>query len=228
MADVDARRLVCAAVLVEEPELGRDGAGEREQDAEIQRQVKKKWSFAAHARPGVAPRLPRPSRGPPGGSFPLIGPQCPVLEDLADGQTIVGSDEKLHCPAAPADRRGWRGVPFRLHPPATCRADADRSRWRTPSAVAARGFFAAAAVGQVRVRLVHWLGGARRGAPAAPAGPARRLAAPDVRPLGARASWKAQWSEVVPLLIGATALLPIGVWPLTRLDPLLMRGSSRS
>ena len=34
MADVDGRRLVGAAVLVEEAELGGDGATEREQDAE--------------------------------------------------------------------------------------------------------------------------------------------------------------------------------------------------
>ena len=47
--------------------------------------------------------------------------------------------------------------------------------------------------------------------------------APFALPLGARASRKAQWSEVLPLLMGATALLPVGVWLLTRLDPLLMR-----
>jgi uncharacterized protein len=47
--------------------------------------------------------------------------------------------------------------------------------------------------------------------------------APFAFPLGARASRKAQWSEVVPSLLGATALLPIGVWLLTRLDPLVMR-----
>lgn len=47
--------------------------------------------------------------------------------------------------------------------------------------------------------------------------------APFALPLAARVSRKAQWSEVLPLLAGATALLPIGVWLLTRLDPLLMR-----
>lgn len=47
--------------------------------------------------------------------------------------------------------------------------------------------------------------------------------APFALPLAARVSRKAQWSEVLPLLVGATALLPVGVWLLTRLDPLLMR-----
>jgi uncharacterized protein len=47
--------------------------------------------------------------------------------------------------------------------------------------------------------------------------------APFALPLAARAARKAQWSEVLPLLIGATALLPAGVWLLTRLDPVLMR-----
>ena len=41
MADVDGRRLVGAAVLVEEAELGGDGATEREQDAESHELVKK-------------------------------------------------------------------------------------------------------------------------------------------------------------------------------------------
>jgi uncharacterized membrane protein YfcA len=47
--------------------------------------------------------------------------------------------------------------------------------------------------------------------------------APFALPLAARVGRKAQWSEVLPLLAGATALLPLGVWLLTRLDPLLMR-----
>jgi uncharacterized membrane protein YfcA len=47
--------------------------------------------------------------------------------------------------------------------------------------------------------------------------------APFALPLGARAARKAQWPEVVPLLVGVTALLPAGVWLLTRLDPMLMR-----
>ena len=53
MADVDRGRLVRATVLVEEAELGRDRAAEREQDAEIQAQVKVSrvgvWA-PAHAR----------------------------------------------------------------------------------------------------------------------------------------------------------------------------------
>lgn len=47
--------------------------------------------------------------------------------------------------------------------------------------------------------------------------------APFALPLAARVSRKAQWSEILPLLAGATALLPLGVWLLTRLDPLLLR-----
>ena len=47
--------------------------------------------------------------------------------------------------------------------------------------------------------------------------------APFALPLGAGAARKAQWSEILPLLLGATTLLPAGVWLLTRLDPLLTR-----
>ena len=69
MADVDARRLVGAAVLVEETELCRDRAGEREQDAEVQAQVRVRWSCAAEPRL-IASHPPRPRREPPGGSSP--------------------------------------------------------------------------------------------------------------------------------------------------------------
>src|SRR5829696_8626272 len=47
--------------------------------------------------------------------------------------------------------------------------------------------------------------------------------APFALPLAARVTRKAQWSEVLPLLVGASALLPVGVWLLTHLDPLLTR-----
>ncbi len=47
--------------------------------------------------------------------------------------------------------------------------------------------------------------------------------APFALPLAARVTGKAQWAEILPLLLGATALFPVGVWFLTRLDPLLMR-----
>ncbi|MGY2052322.1 sulfite exporter TauE/SafE family protein [Methylobacterium sp. JK268] len=41
--------------------------------------------------------------------------------------------------------------------------------------------------------------------------------------LGARSTRHATWREVLPLLAGATALLPAGVWLVTRLDPVLAR-----
>ena len=47
--------------------------------------------------------------------------------------------------------------------------------------------------------------------------------APFALPLAARVTRKAQWSQVLPLLLGSTALLPVGVWLLTHLDPVLMR-----
>ncbi len=59
--------------------------------------------------------------------------------------------------------------------------------------------------------------------PVAAVGLVWAIDAPFALPLAVRVSRKAQWSEVLPLLIGATALLPIGVWLLTRLDPLLLR-----
>jgi uncharacterized protein len=59
--------------------------------------------------------------------------------------------------------------------------------------------------------------------PVAAVGLVWAIDAPFALPLATRVWRKAQWSEVAPLLIGATALLPVGVWLLTRLDPLVMR-----
>ncbi len=47
--------------------------------------------------------------------------------------------------------------------------------------------------------------------------------APFALPLAARSVRKAQWREIVPLLIGAALLLPVGVWLLTTLPQLTMR-----
>jgi uncharacterized membrane protein YfcA len=49
------------------------------------------------------------------------------------------------------------------------------------------------------------------------------LDAPYALPLAAGSLRRAQWGEVVPLLIGATALLPLGAWLLTHLEPRLTR-----
>jgi uncharacterized protein len=59
--------------------------------------------------------------------------------------------------------------------------------------------------------------------PVAAVGLVWAIDAPFALPLAARVAGKAQWSQVLPLLLGAIALLPVGVWLLTRLDPLLMR-----
>lgn len=49
------------------------------------------------------------------------------------------------------------------------------------------------------------------------------LDTPYALPLAAGSMRRAEWREVVPLLIGATLLLPLGTWLLTRLDPVLTR-----
>src|SRR3954465_14977376 len=49
------------------------------------------------------------------------------------------------------------------------------------------------------------------------------LDAPYALPLAAGSLRRAQWGEVVPLLIGATALLPLGAWLLTHLERRLTR-----
>lgn len=49
------------------------------------------------------------------------------------------------------------------------------------------------------------------------------LDAPFALPLAARSLRKAQWREVIPLLIGATLLLPVGIWLLLSLPQLAMR-----
>ena len=59
--------------------------------------------------------------------------------------------------------------------------------------------------------------------PVAAVGLVWAIDAPFALPLATRVWREAQWSEVAPLLTGATALLPVGVWLLTRLDPLVMR-----
>ena len=47
--------------------------------------------------------------------------------------------------------------------------------------------------------------------------------APFALPLAVRSVRKAQWREIIPLLIGAALLLPVGVWLLTTLSQLTMR-----
>jgi uncharacterized protein len=59
--------------------------------------------------------------------------------------------------------------------------------------------------------------------PAAAVGLVWALDAPYALPLAAGSLRRAEWREVVPLLIGATALLPAGAWLLTHLDPRLTR-----
>lgn len=49
------------------------------------------------------------------------------------------------------------------------------------------------------------------------------LDAPFALPLAARSLRKAQWREVIPLLLGATVMLPIGVWLLLAVPQLAMR-----
>ncbi|MEH3147202.1 MAG: TSUP family transporter [Methylobacterium frigidaeris] len=59
--------------------------------------------------------------------------------------------------------------------------------------------------------------------PAAAVGLIWVVDAPFALWLGALSARRAAWREVVPLLAGATLLLPVGVWLLTRLDPVLVR-----
>ena len=64
MADVDGGRLVRTAVLVEEAELGSDGAAERQQDAESHVRDEGLWSCAAVPRLDLT-GLPHLRCGPP-------------------------------------------------------------------------------------------------------------------------------------------------------------------
>ncbi len=47
--------------------------------------------------------------------------------------------------------------------------------------------------------------------------------APFALPLAAKSAGKAEWREVIPLLVGATVLLPLGVFLLTYLEPVAVR-----
>jgi uncharacterized protein len=60
-------------------------------------------------------------------------------------------------------------------------------------------------------------------APAAAIGLVWTIDAPFALPLAAGSLRRAEWREVGPLLVGATALLPLGTWLLTHLDPRLTR-----
>lgn len=59
--------------------------------------------------------------------------------------------------------------------------------------------------------------------PAAAVGLIWLVDAPFALWLGGLSARRAVWREVLPLLAGASALLPAGVWLLTRLDPALAR-----
>jgi uncharacterized membrane protein YfcA len=59
--------------------------------------------------------------------------------------------------------------------------------------------------------------------PAAAVGMVWTVDLPYALPLAVRAARRAAWREVAPLLVGATAFLPLGAWLLTRLDPLVTR-----
>ena len=80
MAHVDLRRLVGAAVLVEEAELRDDGADERQQDAQVQHGFRKIDGTAE--RGDGTTGVPD---GPLAKPVPLsIGPQGPRLEGHSD------------------------------------------------------------------------------------------------------------------------------------------------
>ncbi len=49
------------------------------------------------------------------------------------------------------------------------------------------------------------------------------LDAPFSLPLAARSVRRADWGEVLPLLLAASLMLPVGVWILLRSDPLVLR-----
>ena len=100
---------------------------------------------------------------------PVIGRRSALLEDRVDSQTNVVDDEKLHPEALVAGRRGWRRVPLRLPGAPPFWPAPDRRGWHTPLPVNPRRSAAHAAFGDVGMHVVHRLGGARRGVPAAPA-----------------------------------------------------------
>ena len=94
MADVDLRRLVGSAVLVEEAELRRDGAGEREQDAKVQHEVQGRSAGTAvcgNWTTGRSLLAPWPSR-----SLSPSVPKAPALRTIR-----LTSSFQAMSPAAP-------------------------------------------------------------------------------------------------------------------------------
>ena len=196
--DVHRRRLVGAAVLVEEAELGCEGAAEREQDAESHVVRRKVWLCAATARRCCTGLSHRRVRLPWPVTY-VIGPSPNLLEARCVTQTNVRDRERKRWPAHVARGRRRRGVPLRLRTHAPCRPGRDRSGWSTPLPLAPRRGVPEPPRSHVPVRLVHGLGGARGGASPAPARPPRRLAASHLpgRGGGSRTALEARRDRVM-------------------------------
>ena len=116
--------------------------------------------------------------------YPYIGLKRPRLETRAWQTSVHHLDATPPFAAAPLDRRRWGHLPVRVRlrpdpPPGRFRRNVDGVPHFLSSQ--ARPRTCARLRPALRVRLVHRLGGARRGAPARTAGAPGRLAAPALR-----------------------------------------------
>src|SRR3954447_11753132 len=121
----------------------------------------------------IAPTVtPRPRR-----SLLLSVLKAPALRPAR----LTSSFCEAGC-AAPLDRRRWCDLPFRLRTNRTSRGSVDRGRWDSTLHLNGCRTAPFAAGPELRVRLVHGLGGPRRGPSARSARPPGRLGAPLLPP----------------------------------------------
>src|SRR5215213_4317042 len=104
--------------------------------------------------------------------------KAPALRPIRLTSSLRGSAGR----AAPLDRRRWCHLPFRLRTNRTSQGPLDRGRRHPALPLDARRGAVVAARADLRVRLVHGLGGPRRGPPAGAPRPPRRVGAPLVPP----------------------------------------------
>src|SRR3954451_7952672 len=128
-----------------------------------------------HYRPARCAVAPWPSR-----SLLSSVLKAPALRPFRLTSSHFGS---AGC-AAPLDRRRWCDLPFRLRTNRTSRGPLDLGRRHPSLPINGRRAAVVAALADFRVRLVHGLGGPRRGPPAGAARPPGRMGAPLV-PAGA-------------------------------------------
>ena len=136
------------------------------------------WRWRRRARAGCPDSTSRIRRSPvelpsaPGRRVAhFIGTQGPRLESDEPGRLAASLNCDQSAVAAPPDRRRRRPLPLRVRPRRPSPGSSPCGRRHASLAVSAAPARTSARLARhVRVRLVHRLGGARRGAPSAPAG----------------------------------------------------------